>query len=61
MITKMILNVRRNEDSEKNSESQMGFVPTTLHDLIRDLVTEGRGFQSCLGLAFFRAFISSYV
>ena len=26
----MILNIRRNVDSEKKSESQMGFEPTTL-------------------------------
>ena len=32
--TTMILNVRRNVDSEKNSESQMGFEPMTLRDLV---------------------------
>ena len=30
--TTMILNVRRNVDSEKKSESQMGFEPTTPRD-----------------------------
>ena len=30
----MILNIRRNVDSEIKSESQMGFEPTTLRDLV---------------------------
>ena len=34
IIRALILNVWRNEDSEKKSESQMGFEPTTLRDLV---------------------------
>ena len=30
----MLLNVRRKKDSEKKSESQMGFEQTTLRDLV---------------------------
>ena len=36
----MILNSRRNIDSEKKSESQMGFEPTTLRDLVGCSTTE---------------------
>ena len=32
--TTTILNIRRKVDSEKNSESQMGFETTTLRDLV---------------------------
>ena len=47
--TTMILNVTRDENSEKISESQMGFEPTTLRDTIWD------------SIFFFRVFISPYI
>ena len=42
--------------NSKKSEPQMGFEHTTLRDLVRmlDSITEGRGFESHLGLGFFR-------
>ena len=54
----MILNVRRNVDSEKKIRVPDGFEPTTL----RDLVTEGRGFKSIWDSDFFFwVYISPYI
>ena len=51
--TTTILNVRRNVDSEKNSESQMGFEPTTLRDLGSNPIWDSEFFSESTFLLIF--------